>query len=211
MDDRSIPSRFIPLPPPKAAPGAAYHRTAPVGKVPATKRNVLALASIVWLVAGCANRSPQLPSLRSVHAGDPSTIDVIEPGTTRLDGVVQPLDRLGFVGGRERVYVGAPGTFERTVTRALAFAKDTGAEGYLRWLEGHASAIIGTASPVEAAGLAPGVVAFAHAPGGCCPGKDMPSFLVAWRHGTSVLFVDARGRSMALDRAVAIADELRSG
>jgi hypothetical protein len=39
----------------------------------------------------------------------------------------------------------------------------------------------------------------------------MPSFLVAWRHGTSVLFVDARGRSMALDRAVAIADELRSG
>lgn len=163
------------------------------------------------LLGACAGEPRRLPALPSIAAGQAAPATVLGADTTTLDDVAQPLDRLGFVGGRERVYVGAAGTFERTVTRALAFETQGGADGYLRWLGDHASAIIGTASAVTT-DLGPGAVTFAHAPGGCCPGKDVPAFLLAWRAGTRVLVVDARGKTMALERAVAIAEELeRSG
>jgi hypothetical protein len=174
----------------------------------ATANKALAFTSMVWLLAACARSGVEAPPLPVLSSGGPSSTAILGPGTRALDDVRQPLDRLGFTGGRERVYAGAAGSFERTVTRALAFGSPDGASAYLEWLAGHAEAVLGAASAVSAPVLGADAVAFEHRPGDCCPGKDVPAYLIAWRNGSVVLVVETRGKAMELERAVSVATAL---
>jgi hypothetical protein len=82
----------------------------------------------------------------------------------------------------------------RSVTaRVLVFETAGGAASYLRWVQVHASDLLG-ASTEEPALDIDGVTArvFSHAPGGCCP-KAMTSVLAAWRRGEVVMTLLAKG------------------
>jgi hypothetical protein len=155
-------------------------------------------------VASCATtgvEAPAPPPLRALPGRTATSSAVLQGNPGALDGLAQPLAGLGFVAGRERVYTGEPGSFERIVTRALAFDGPDGATGYLAWIARHADALLGTSTPAQAPAFGEEAIAFRHDPGGCCPGKDFPAFVVAWRTGGVVVFVLARGRRMTLQRA----------
>lgn len=168
-------------------------------------------------VAACSrDATPAVPaaSFPSLDAGevvrlDAETLaaDALEPGSLQ-----ELLERTRFATGSERTFVGDGGV--RSVTaRVLEFGSVDGAAEYLRWIEDHASDILGETRvepPIEVGGGVARV--FSHAPGGCCP-KAMTTVLAAWRRGNLVLSVlasgsEVRGPNLALlaagfDRAAA--------
>ncbi len=79
---------------------------------------------------------------------------------------------------------------------------------YLRWISANAEALIGSARALRPPPLGEQGVALEHEPSGCCPGKDIPAFLVGWRAGAVVFLVETRGKTMTVAQAMAMASDL---
>jgi hypothetical protein len=153
---------------------------------------------ILLIVASCAGRTPTPPQLPPIELrGMQSELtpvtaerlarDALEPAV-----LASLLEDAGYRSGAERTYAGPGERFSLAITRVLSFEDPGGAEAYLAWLQDHPSDLLGTAESLPPLDL-PGSFVAVHLPGGCCP-KAVPSYLSAWRRGSSVLFVKISGR-----------------
>lgn len=142
-----------------------------------------------------AVRSPSL-----VRPVDRQTLldEALDPGA--LAGV---LDAAGFQAAAERVSQLADEPVREIGVRILRFGSEAGAVDYLTWVEAHATDLIGTA---VADGSIGDVAVFRHDPGGCCPEKDLTTYLGATASGDIGTIVTVRGPGVGRhDLAAALA------
>jgi hypothetical protein len=82
---------------------------------------------------------------------------------------------------------------QQVIARTLRFATPSQAEGVVAWVRGHAADILGPGAAGETVVDVSGAVAFSHDPSGCCPGKELVWWLVAWSRGTDAFVVMVGG------------------
>jgi hypothetical protein len=142
-----------------------------------------------------------IPWMRSTE----NTVDVESVASDALhpDELATLLQEATFHAGVERIFTARRGPFSRVEARSLAFDSSAGASTYLRWLQSHASELIGDAEPVESERLPEGVVFVRHLATGCCH-EEVPVYLAAWQRGPLVLSVKASGRGADVSPVAAI-------
>jgi hypothetical protein len=115
--------------------------------------------------------------------------------------------------GTERRFSSRRSPEQQVITRAIRFASGNGAAGYVAWLDGHAADVLGP-GPHDESVAVDGAVAFSHDPEGCCPGKEMVWWLVAWSRGTDAFVLMVGGtqvRSDVVERVAAAMDQEAGG
>jgi hypothetical protein len=168
------------------------------------------IALVVSISTGCAARSSSpatalggarqslpvapaaaVPWMRSTE----NTVDVESVASDGLhpDELATLLQQAAFRAGVERIFTARRGPFSRVEARSLAFDSPAGASTYLRWLQIHASELIGDAEPVQSPRLPEDVIFVRHLATGCCH-EEVPVYLAAWQRGPFVLSVKASGR-----------------
>lgn len=158
-------------------------------------RTLLALSAAVLIAcAGSRAEAPRLPD--DTLPGEPGPLveldadglaaDATDPAQARTF-----LDGSGFAAGNERTWVD-PQRGVRAVVRLLVFDGSAGARTHLNWICDHAHELIGEAKPSVMPEAPDGATVFVHEPSGCCP-KETPAFLVPWRKGAMVVWLEVRG------------------
>ncbi len=162
-------------------------------------RRLLALA-LALALTGCGGA-------REVGAGPPRTLPAsalpelhsrarsldgatlaVDAGSEAIEGVLQDA---GFVSASEREFFGHTATFNHVVARTLVFEDPGGASGFLTWLRAHPDLILGRAVVGEPLSLGESPMLFTLGPCGCH--SEVPTFLVAWQRGATVLWLTAAG------------------
>ena len=162
-------------------------------------RQTIVGAAIAMFAVGCnsgvATAPPPLPpDALPGAAGDAVRLDtaVIAGDAVDPEQLKGVLEDAGFEGGTQRAFSQTEGMRrQRSVARVLGFVDAQGAETYLGWLRDHVDEVIGTAELQDPPDL-PGVAFLAHSDPDCCP-KASPVYLVAWRHGSTVLTLEVGG------------------
>lgn len=113
--------------------------------------------------------------------------DAFEP-----DELAALLEDAGYVAGREREFSGKTTTFDHVIARALVFADADGADAYLAWVQEHRDEVLGKAAPATIVPPGDAGVAYKLVPCGTCK-KELPTYLAAWRRGSTVRWVLAAG------------------
>lgn len=113
------------------------------------------------------------------------------------------LEASGFEAGSERTWVDAERD-RRVLVRLLVFEGAGGAQTHMAWIRDHADELIGRSEPAAAPDAPDGAIVFLHGPSGCCP-KETPAYLVPWRKGPIVVWLEVRGPRVGLDDVVDLA------
>ena len=169
--------------------GARSRRGRPWG------RSTVALL-LVATGCGSARSSTPLPTLpTSALAGysvrteglDAETIasEVADPSA-----LVPLLD--GMRAGTERRFSSRGEPEQQVVARTVRFGSAAEAEGFVSWLDGHPDDVLGPAPHGESVSVG-GSIAYSHDPSGCCPGKEMVWWLVAWTRETDAFVLMVGG------------------
>ena len=98
---------------------------------------------------------------------------------------------------------------QQVIARTIRFASASQATEYIGWLEQHAADVLGAGPHNETVELA-GAVAYSHDPNGCCPGKEMVWWLVAWARGTDALVLMVGGTQVRSGVVESLATSLDS-
>ncbi len=172
-------------------------------------RSAWVAAVVLLLAAACASDAVPRDTPASVPprlllpdsavprmSGDTTPVDVdrLASEVTHPDELRAVLAEAGFSRAAQRSFGGGPGRpFSRVLSRGLTFADAAGAAAFVAWFADHAPAEIITSERIDPADVPDGVVVFRHLPDGCCH-NDVPVFLAAWQHGSSVSYLHAGGR-----------------
>jgi hypothetical protein len=135
-----------------------------------------------------ASALPGMTSERSSVDVDGLTNEVTHP--EELRGL---LEEAGFSSAEQRSFGGGTGAFSRVLARGLTFDSSAGAASYVAWFAENAHEEILTSRRISPAGVPSGVVVFRHRPDACCH-NDVPAYMAAWQHGSSVLYLHVGGR-----------------
>lgn len=122
------------------------------------------------------------------------------------DALAALLRRAGFGGGAENEYSGRTKTFSHVVSRVLVFDDASGARAYVGWVHANASDLVGKVAWRKPFELGDGGTIARQA--GCGCHSDLPTYLAAWRRGSSVLTLLADGNGVNRARFEALAREL---
>lgn len=141
---------------------------------------------------------PELDSRARALTAGVLAEDALEPA------LKDSLESWGYLTGLEREFFGRTTTFDHVVARTLMFETRGGAEAYVDWLGEHADNVLGRAAPAELEPLGDSGVAFTLAGCGTCK-KELPTFLVCWRRGATVLSLLASGSGVNAGRFDALA------
>jgi hypothetical protein len=117
----------------------------------------------------------------------------------------------GMEAGTERRFSSRSSPEQQVIARTIRFASSVGAAGYVAWLDDHPTDVFGPGSHDESVAV-DGTIAYSHDPTGCCPGKEMVWWLVAWSRGTDAFVLMVGGtqvRSDVVERVAAAMDEAR--
>lgn len=185
----------------------------------ARRRRPWGLQLAVLLLAGAAAcgsdpvapASSTLPTLpESVLAGysvqtQPVDADTIAAEVADPGSVASVLE--GIRSGTERRFSSRREPEQQVIARTIRFASAAQAGGYVTWLDGHAADVLGAGAHDETVGVA-GAIAYSHDPNGCCPGKEMVWWLVAWARGTDAFVVMVGGTQVRPDVVGSLAASL---
>jgi hypothetical protein len=135
------------------------------------------------------------PSALPGMTSERSSVDVdrLTNEVVHSDELRDLLDEAGFASAEERSFGGGTGAFSRVLARGLTFDSSEGAASYVAWFAENAHEEILTSRRISPPGVASGVVVFRHRPDACCH-NDVPAYMAAWRHGSSVLYLHVGGR-----------------
>ncbi len=97
----------------------------------------------------------------------------------------------GYITGSEREFFGRTATFNHVVARVLLFESPQGASRFLGWLRTHPDTVLGRAVEGQPPALGESPMLFSLGPCGCH--AEVPTFLVAWGRGKTVLWLLAAG------------------
>jgi hypothetical protein len=142
-----------------------------------------------------------LPSDVRILGPDGVAADAADPGP-----LADLLRRSGFLVASEREFHGRSERFDRVLARTLVFSTPAGASAYLGWLASHPDEILGPTRRLRPLGLGTDAVFFRLRPCGCH--AELPTFLAAWRHGSTVRFLLAAGRQASRRSLLPIATAL---
>ncbi len=129
----------------------------------------------------------ELPSDVRVLDADGVAADAAVPGP-----LAELLRRSGFLVASEREFHGHGERFDRVLARTLVFSDPAGAAAYVDWLASHPREILGATRRLRPLALGADAVLFRVRPCGCR--AELPTFLAAWRRGSTVRFLLAAGR-----------------
>ncbi len=93
----------------------------------------------------------------------------------------------------ERRFASRRAPEQQVIARTLRFATPSDAAGVVAWVRGHAADVLGPGAAGETVDDVTGAVAFSRDPSGCCPGKELVWWLVAWSRGTDAFVVMVGG------------------
>ncbi len=177
----------------------------------------LALALVTVAAAGCGDEPAGDAAAEAPEAG-PAVVEGLERTTRVLDdnalaadalepdGLSDLLDEAGYAIGLEDEYSGRTDLYAHVVSRQLEFEATDGATSYLEWLRLNAADLLGTAR--RAASIDVGADGFLTRDKGCGCHSDLPTYLAAWREGSTVRSLLADGPGVDRERFVALAREL---
>ncbi|MGE5461681.1 MAG: hypothetical protein ACM3WR_13830 [Solirubrobacterales bacterium] len=172
------------------------NRPPPMGLVLAS------LLALVFALVSCGHAkeaaAPDTPAdLPGFRPGPVSELSLDDVASDALDPAQLGglLRANGFTGAAVRAFSAGMGAPVRTVrVEVVAFDQPAGARPYLDWLHEHAQEFLGAVR--DEPGLdPPGAFVLSHAPDGCCS-KEQPVWLVAWRHGDSVVWIQVIGQGI---------------
>ena len=163
---------------------------------------IVAFATALLLIAcGAASTVAPPPPLDADALASPSVLAVVDRQVI-LDEAVDPesvavaLGAAGFQAGAERIARDRDARVRETSVRVLRFASDEGAQAWADYVRTHPVDAVGAAS---AAGTIGRATVYRHLPGGCCPGKDLPSWTAVEVSGATVAVVTVRGPDVTRD------------
>lgn len=152
---------------------------------------------------------PSPPPVVDANAVDlPSEVRVLGVDGVAADAAVPGplaalLRRSGFLVASEREFHGHGERFDRVLARTLVFSDGIGAAAYIDWLASRPRQVLGPARRLMPLGLGTEGVLFRLRPCGCRP--EPPTFLAAWRRGSTVRFLLAAGRGASRHTLLPIA------
>jgi hypothetical protein len=149
---------------------------------------------------------PDLDELAALH-GERARLTRATLAAEALDPELleETLDSAGYEGGLEDEWTGRTELFNHVVRRMLVFEGDGGSH-YLGWLEAHAEDFLGSVGTRGDLDL--GEDGRIYRDAGCGCHSDLPTFLAAWRDGTTVRTLLADGPGVDRKRFVALARQL---
>lgn len=165
------------------------------------RRLTLALVALVFTACGSEHDSSRVAPPETLR---PSALPRLEARARLLDletlarEAFEPqqlssvLEEAGYLGGREREFSGKSRTFDHVIARALLFEDPEGAEAYLAWTSEHADEVLGKAEPAKIVTPGDAGATYKLVRCGTCK-KELPTYLSAWRRGSTVLWLLAAG------------------
>jgi hypothetical protein len=195
-----------------APTGARIRRRRPRSRpIPA-----LLLVLPLFLAAACASdpvppAGSPLPTLpESALAGYSVRTEAVDAGSIAAElagpGSVTPaLD--GMRSGIERRFSSRRSLEQQVIARTIRFSTAAQAAHYVTWLDQHAADVLGAGPHEESVALA-GAIAYSHDPNGCCPGKEMVWWLVAWARGVDAFQMMVGGSQVRPDVVGSLATSL---
>ena len=182
----------------------------------------IALALALFVLVGCASEpapagssggseravvlpASALPGMTSVRSS--VDVDRLTNEVAHADELRGLLEEAGFVSAEQRSFGGGTGAFSRVLARGLTFDSSAGADSYLEWFAENAHEEILTSRRISPTGVGSDVVVFHHRPDACCH-NDVPAYMAAWRHGSSVLYLHVGGHGDPAKMARVIHDAL---
>lgn len=175
------------------------------------------LAALLVTVAGACGSDPVVPASTSLPtlpesalAGysvqtQPVDADTIAAEVTDPGSVASVLR--GMRSGTERRFSSRREPEQQVIARTIRFASEAQAGGYVTWLDQHAADVLGAGSHDETVDVA-GAIAYSHDPSGCCPGKEMVWWLVAWARGADAFVLMVGGTQVRSDVVESLATSL---
>jgi len=139
-----------------------------------------------------------LPSEVRVLGADGVAADAAVPGP-----LADLLRRSGFLVASEREFHGHGERFDRVLARTLLFSDGAGAAAYVDWVASHPREILGATRRLRPLGFGADAVLLQLRPCGCM--AELPTFLAAWRRGSTVRFLLATGRGASRHTLLPIA------
>ena len=182
------------------------------------------LPVVLLVLAGCASdpipassplptlpNLPTLPTLpESALAGYSVTTEALDAGSLAAEvadpvSVTRALEGMGP--GIERRFSSRRSPEQQVIARTIRFSSAAQAAGYVTWLDQHAAEVLGAGPHDESVDLA-GAIAYSHDPNGCCPGKEMVWWLVAWARGVDAFEMMVGGSQVRPDVVGSLATTL---
>jgi hypothetical protein len=130
---------------------------------------------------------PQLEARERVLDRETLAEDAFEP-----QQLASVLEDAGYLVGREREFSGKSPTFDHVIARTLLFEDREGADAYLSWMNEHADEVLGKAEPAKIVTPGEAGATYKLVRCGTCK-KELPTYLSAWRRGSTVLWLLAAG------------------
>ena len=196
--------------------GATGSMTAPTGVRIRRRARSRSLSVLLLVLAGCASEpipsaSSPIPTLpESVLAGYSVTTEALDVGAIAAevadpDSVTTVLEDMRS--GIERRFSSRRSPEQQVIARTIRFPSAAQAAGYVTWLDQHAADVLGAGPHDESVDLA-GAIAYSHHPNGCCPGKEMVWWLVAWARGVDAFELMVGGSQVRPDVVGSLATTL---